>query len=74
MNELSALLRKAPALTGAYNMGYTARFIRQISQGETSHIPITLGVIFEGSLFSNLDLTRRVKKLLNKLNLSNYHG
>ena len=28
-----------------------------------------LGVIFEGSLFSNLDLTRRVKKS-NKSNLS----
>jgi len=40
----------------------------------TSFIRKTLGVIFEGSLFSNLDLTRRVKKLLNKLNLSDYHG
>jgi len=38
-----------------------------------SFIRKTLGVIFEGSLFSNLDLTRRVKKLLNKLNLSDYH-
>jgi len=41
---------------------------------QTSHVPRTLGEIFEGSLFSNLDSTRCVEKLLNKLNLSDYHG
>lgn len=41
---------------------------------QTSDTRQTLGVIFKGSLFSNLGLTRRVKELLNKLNLSDYHG
>jgi len=42
MNELSALLRKAPILTGAYNMGYTARFVRPNRLTPTSYSPIPL--------------------------------
>jgi len=63
------------ASLGSYNTGYTAHFVRPNSaKGGTSYSPKTLGVIFDGSLFSNLDLTRHVKKLLNKLNLSDCHG
>jgi len=49
------------------------RYALPKSPSATSFIRKPLGVIFEDSLFSNLDLTRRVKKL-NKLNLSDYHG
>jgi len=41
--ELSALLRKAPTITGAYNTSYMAHFVRQNSAfSGTSYSPKTL--------------------------------
>jgi len=53
------------------NISY-ANQIYEVSRKDCGKL--VLGVIFDGSLFSNPDLTRGVKKLLNKLNLSDYHG
>ena len=50
----------------AYNRAYLASAIAYAKiplQGFSDTLK-TLGVIFEGSLFSNLDLTRRVKKII----------
>jgi len=41
-SELPALLRKASTLTGAYNTGYTAHYIRLNWLTPTSHSPIPL--------------------------------
>lgn len=42
-SELSALLRKASTLAGAYNTGYTAHYIRLNRLTPTSYSPIPLG-------------------------------
>jgi hypothetical protein len=42
LGGLSALLRKAPTLSGAYNTGYTAHFVRQNRLTPTSFSPIPL--------------------------------
>ena len=52
MNELSALILKAPTLTGAYNMAYLATVLRtfaQISLWGTSDMPKTLYAIGFGA-------------------------
>jgi hypothetical protein len=43
MNELSALLRKAMTLSGAYNTGYTVRFAHPNRLTPTSYSPKPLG-------------------------------
>ena len=40
--ELFAWLRKAPTLTGAYNTGYMAHFVRPNRLSPTSYSPILL--------------------------------
>lgn len=55
LGGLSALLHKAPTLTGAYNTGYTARAnaLAQICSADapqTSYSPIPLSEIASGGL------------------------
>jgi len=42
LSRLSALLRKAPTLTGAYNTGYTTHFFAQIGLRHLCIAPDTL--------------------------------